>query len=285
MCALWIGLAAQGPCCTVRRADTAAEALHSGSIRFDSEPIGNRFRGMDPQAGRGGWSARPGSRLSVRSLPRTRRAGPWPSRRARCAGPSRGVLLALATGRDPAPVLQLRDGPGARLSRLDTADDRVGHRAGRERAAEVGGAAPGAENVADGALDQPGLGLEPERVAQQHRRRRGSCRAGWRCPCRRCRAPSRGSARTARGRPRRARPTAACPSSPASTEASSVRMSPNMFSVTTTSKLAGLVTRRIDGGVDEHVLERDVRDGLRRPRSRPAATAARTRARWPCPPR
>ena len=35
------------------------------------------------------------------------------------------------------------------------------------------------------------------------------------------------------------------PIEPASTEASSVRMSPNMFSVTTTSSVAGLVTSRM----------------------------------------
>ena len=41
----------------------------------------------------------------------------------------------------------------------------------------------------------------------------GSSPADWRCPCRRCRAPSRGSARTGPCRSRRARPTAACRSS------------------------------------------------------------------------
>ncbi len=57
------------------------------------------------------------------------------------------------------------------------------------------------------------------------------------------------------------------PIEPASTEASSVRMSPNMFSVTTTSNDGGAVTSRIARGVDEHVLERDVRDSRRRSRS------------------
>ena len=51
----------------------------------------------------------------------------------------------------------------------------------------------------------------------------------------RCRVRSRGSVRRARGSAHRERRRAAGPSEPASMEASSVRMSPNMFSVTITS--------------------------------------------------
>ena len=48
------------------------------------------------------------------------------------------------------------------------------------------------------------------------------------------------------------------PSEPVSTAASSVRMSPNMFSVTITSKLPGCGDQPHGAGVDQLVLERDV---------------------------
>ena len=48
------------------------------------------------------------------------------------------------------------------------------------------------------------------------------------------------------------------PSEPVSIAASSLRMSPNMFSVRITSKSAGREHELHRGVVDEHVLERDV---------------------------
>ncbi len=99
-------------------------------------------------------------------------------------------------------------------------------------------------------------------------RRRGSWREDWRCPGRRCRARSRGSARTSHaGRrasaARRSRRTGSMPSEPASTLASSERMSPKRFSVTITSKAAGPLDEHHRAGVDQAML-----DG-RRPGSRP----------------
>ena len=73
----------------------------------------------------------------------------------------------------------------------------------------------------------------------------GSCRTGWRCPCRRCPVPSRESARRGRLRLRPVMREGSMPSEPVSIDASSVRMSPNMFSVTTTSKSAGRSSRYI----------------------------------------
>ena len=60
------------------------------------------------------------------------------------------------------------------------------------------------------------------------------------------------------------------PSEPASTAASSVRMSPNMFSVTITSKLRGLRDQPHRARVDQQVVELDVGELARRPRSRSA---------------
>ena len=71
---------------------------------------------------------------------------------------------------------------------------------------------------------------------------RGSSPAGWPCRCPRCRAPSRGRARTARVRRRRALALGSMPSEPVSIAASSLRMSPNMFSVRITSKWRGAAT-------------------------------------------
>ena len=48
------------------------------------------------------------------------------------------------------------------------------------------------------------------------------------------------------------------PMEPARTEASSVRMSPNMLPVTMTSKVAGWVMRCMAQAVDEHVVELDI---------------------------
>ena len=89
----------------------------------------------------------------------------------------------------------------------------------------------------------------------------GSCRSGWPCPGRRCPAPSRGSARTARTcrAPVCRSPSEAdgsIPSEPASTAASSERMSPNRFSVTMTSKSAGRRIEQHRARIDELVAER-----------------------------
>ena len=70
----------------------------------------------------------------------------------------------------------------------------------------------------------------------------GTSRAGWRRRSRRCRAPSRAPARTGPGRRRRRPPSEALgsnPIEPVSIAASSLRMSPNMFSVRITSKCRG----------------------------------------------
>ena len=66
--------------------------------------------------------------------------------------------------------------------------------------------------------------------------------AGWPCRCPRCRAPSRARARTGRGRPPPSEALGSIPSEPVSMAASSLRMSPNRFSVTITSKSAGRET-------------------------------------------
>ena len=92
----------------------------------------------------------------------------------------------------------------------------------------------------------------------------GSCRSGWPCPGRRCPAPSRGSARTARTCRARSRRFAERrrrqhPELPASTAASSDRMSPNRFSVTMTSKSAGRRIEQHRARIDELVADLDVR--------------------------
>ena len=71
------------------------------------------------------------------------------------------------------------------------------------------------------------------------------------------------------------------PIDPASTEASSVRMSPNMFSVTITSNLAGLGDQAHRGRIDQQVVQADLRVARARPARLPAATGARIPARWP----
>ena len=103
------------------------------------------------------------------------------------------------------------------------------------------------------------LGIQTEAVAQQHRDARGTSPAGWRRPCPRCPAPSRGPARTSRAcRGARATRSGSIPIEPVSIAASSLRMSPNMFSVTITSKSPRRGDELHRGVVDEHVLERDV---------------------------
>ena len=72
-------------------------------------------------------------------------------------------------------------------------------------------------------------------VAQHHRGGTGWWRSGWPCRCRRCRARSRGSPRTGPGRPAPSDDDGARPMPPPTEAARSLRMSPNMFSVTITS--------------------------------------------------
>ena len=118
------------------------------------------------------------------------------------------------------------------------------------RGHEVRGPVAVVDRGGHGRLDVARRRLEPERPAQEHRRGQDRARPGWRGPGRRCPARSRGSARTARtvrarsaGPP--ATPTGSMPRLPASTAASSDRMSPNRFSVTSTSNDAGRRTRSI----------------------------------------
>ena len=75
------------------------------------------------------------------------------------------------------------------------------------------------------------------------------------------------------------------PSEPVSIAASSLRMSPNMFSVTITSKRAGIRDQLHRGVVDQQVVELDGGVALPHAARRPRATAARSRARSPCRPR
>ena len=82
-------------------------------------------------------------------------------------------------------------------------------------------------------------------------------------PCRRCPAPSREPAHTVQPC-RRCSPTAAGRDFPASIEASSLRMSPNMLFVTMTSNCAGLRDDLHGAVVDVHVLKRDIGKLLRR---------------------
>ena len=125
----------------------------------------------------------------------------------------------------------------------------------------------GRERVADGRLDRRGLGLESERVPQQHRRAEDRAeRIGD--------AAARDVGRRAVDRfvqadasSRRATPTAAGPSEPASIDASSVRMSPNMFSVSDHVEAGGPAQQVHRGGVDQHVLEPHLRE-IRSPSTR-----------------
>ena len=125
--------------------------------------------------------------------------------------------------------------------------------------------------------------LEPERVAQQHRDAedradgirdalagdvgRGAVdRLVEPAPCR-----------------RRATPTASMPSEPASIDASSVRMSPNMFSVTMTSKSRGRRMRCIAAASTSMCSSATSGNSALHRRARPLrATGARSRARWTC---
>ena len=122
--------------------------------------------------------------------------------------------------------------------------------------------------------------LDPRSRRRRRRARRGAASpprgtspAGWRsrCPAMSGAEPWTGSKTPGPSPPRLAE--GSIPSEPVSIAASSQRMSPNMFSVTITSKRAGVgdeLHRRV---VDEHVLELDV--GVVAPR--PAPTVSRHR--------
>ena len=110
----------------------------------------------------------------------------------------------------------------------------------------------------------------------------------WRCPSRRCPAPSRGLARRGPGLLRRFDPRLAegsIPIEPPSIAASSVRMSPNMFSVTITSKSLRAADQAHRAGVDADLLHLRCLGTPCATRSRPRATAARSPARSPYRPR
>ena len=96
-------------------------------------------------------------------------------------------------------------------------------------------------------LEQLGLVLQVEGIAQHHGERQDRGERVGRRPCRRCRARCRGPARRApcagrSHRPRRARPRAACRASPSASPRNRTSMSPNRLSVTMTSNCLGLRT-------------------------------------------
>ena len=95
--------------------------------------------------------------------------------------------------------------------------------------------------------------------------RTGSCPAGWPGPGPRCRARSRGSARTGRAGRARSRGVpidadGSMPSEPLMTAASSDRMSPNRFSVTMTSNAAGDFASSIAAESTSRCSRADVRE-------------------------
>ena len=103
---------------------------------------------------------------------------------------------------------------------VEFGDDHRAHRARSDLfgalAPDVGGAHAPVEHGRDRPLEEVGLGDPIRRNSGAPWRRTRASRSGWRCPCRRCPAPSRAPARRAPGafrssrRARRARPTAAC---------------------------------------------------------------------------
>ena len=133
----------------------------------------------------------------------------------------------------------------------------------RRLAAEVAGAQAGRRGRRPRPILRPPPRSHDRVRAAAASRRSGSSPAGWRSPAPRCPAPSRGRARTGPGRPpRRATRSGSIPIEPVSIAASSLRMSPNMFSVRITSKWRGADDELHRGVVDEHVLELDVRELL-----------------------
>ena len=150
-----------------------------------------------------------------------------------------------------------------------------------------------------GAPGRPGAGRAPAPREWPRRRRRlraacapcgaasGRCsrsrRSDWRCRCRRCRAPSRAPARTAppaAQRRRRQQPERS-------------RDHGRLVAQDVAEQVVGqhdveLGRRRRQAhreGVHIHVAQRDVGIVARRCASRPRATTATSRARWPCRPR
>ena len=119
-----------------------------------------------------------------------------------------------------------------------------------------------------------GLGFQSESVAQHHRGREEHRQrvggAGARDVGRRAVHGLEQAGTVGR----RARRSGSIPIEPVSIAASSLRMSPNMFSVTITSKCRGAGDELHRGVVDQHVLELDVRELARmHARARPRATA------------
>ena len=152
------------------------------------------------------------------------------------------------------------DGPARRAALAEPRQHRVGHLARwsasppRSRVR-----APPSSAASTAAYEPVGQVGAAQRPAQRHLEATGSPPADWRCPCRRCPAPSRGSAR--RGRACPASPSAAdgsMPSEPVSWAASSDRMSPNRLSVTMTSNWRRVLDQLHGGVVGQHVLQLDV---------------------------
>ena len=122
---------------------------------------------------------------------------------------------------------------------LQVFEDFLGGFSCRCRAPQVGRAQALGQRSLDGRFYRRRLGLHARVRGGASARRRGSSRAGWPGRCRRCRGPSRARARTGRGRRPRGRRSGSIPIEPVSIAASSLRMSPNMFSVRITSKWRG----------------------------------------------
>ncbi len=118
--------------------------------------------------------------------------------------------------------------------------------------------------LATAASTAGGFGFQAERSAAAPSRPSGSRPEGWPCPGRRCPARSHERART--GSPcRRCVADGSMPSDPEITPHSSERMSPNRFSVSTTSKSRGTIHQVHGHRVDQLVLDGDA--GVRRPAS------------------
>ena len=113
---------------------------------------------------------------------------------------------------------------------------------------DVGGAQALVERGGDRLVDHVGLARPCRTNSAAPCRTTRSSRSGWRCPCRRCRAPSRAPARTAPcaclvfGSASPSEADGSMPSEPVSIAAMSDSMSPNRLSVTMTSNCFGLRT-------------------------------------------
>ena len=119
---------------------------------------------------------------------------------------------------------------------------------GRALGPDVGGADAAVERRGDRPVEQVGLARPCRRSSGAPWRSTRSWRSGWRCPCRRCPAPSRAPARrapcacrsSASGAPSEAE--GSMPSEPVSIAATSDSMSPKRLSVTITSNCFGART-------------------------------------------